>query len=146
MKIELKDQLFRRISRRAELKCIFRGSRMRTLIWLRTLDIRRHIYSLFEDMEQCLVHPDLMLGCHCSLPSGGQTTFWWISVINQAGEFLLKNEMPKWPEFVRWRTFMDGTTSCTATGVEVTAGELYIEHQCVDEDAVADFIRTFKCE
>jgi hypothetical protein len=150
MRTQLKNRMFLTMFRGVELKCFFYKQIPPAVKWSRTLEIRNHIYNLWDEVEECALHPEFLGGCYCPVPVGGhndgQSSSFCIAVIRQLGEKMMKELICHWREFVRWRYFTDGPISCAATGVEVTTAELIIEHQCYDQNAVAEFIATFDCE
>jgi hypothetical protein len=139
------------IFRRSYLLCIFSRRPLggRPAMWIRTSRFRTKVNSLLASVLLCPVHQDLPDGCFCpSDPAGqnsGQSSHFMISVIKGEAVRRLRHLMSQWPEFRRWRNYMDGGVQCAHSGVEITATELYVANCCYDEDLVAQHISTFDC-
>ena len=95
----------------------------------------------------CETHSEDDDGCFCPNPLNrdAQSSSFWLTLVKRDGILEVMNLMSLWPEFVRWRNFMDGPIKCLLTGLEVTTVDLYILHSRYDETAVVEFIRTFDC-
>ena len=127
----------------ALLRCIFKRNSVfsKRTIWFRTIIFKATCTRFFNDVVLCNIHPEAVDGCHCLNPlnRGGVSSSFRLTCFKRDATLELMNIMSLWPEFVRWRNFMDGPISCSVSA------DLYILHCHYDQEAVAEHIRTFEC-
>ena len=141
------DRHHLQIFRGAFLRCIWRRNVAfsRRTLWFRTIRFKVSVNSFLREVVLCNNHLDAVDGCHCPNPlnRGGVSSSFRLTCFKRDATLELMNVMSLWPEFVRWRHFMDGPISCPVSGIDITTADLYILHCHHDQDAVAEHIRTF---